>query len=234
MQILKYNISHPYFWAGIFLLFTVLCYFQGKRSRANISLFLSILFVLLCTPIISFWGLESLKYISPASDWQCNDDVAKAAILLPGGARFSGGEIKLNNWSVKRADLVFRVNENNSVTKVIIPGGHLSEGVLLKSYLNEKLEIDIHVGEGSSNTAGNFKELGDVLVRGQYYWLVTSYWHYFRSYLVASKQGIKVCPLLTQSTKPNNWLYHKDAHWSGKAFVHEYMGIVYYWILGEI
>ncbi len=234
MIFFKLLIGHPYFWTGIFLLFYIFFYFKGKKTKMYLTMFLSIFFASLCTPIISFWGLESLKYLMPKSDSQCENSVAKAAILLPGGLYFSDGEYKLNVTSLRRADLIVKLSESDSVTSVIIPGGYLNEGALLKSYLSEGLELDLYVGVGSSNTVGNFEEISGVLVKGQYYWLVTSYWHYVRSSLVASKLGIKLCPVLTKSARPSYWLYHKDAHWNGKAFIHEYMGIIYYWISGDI
>ena len=188
----------------------------------------------LCTPIVSFWGLESLKYFKPLLDSECTNDVAKIAILLPGGVHTSDGEYKLNTWSMQRADLISDLNRKDKLAGLVIPGGYMGEGRLLREYLNQELDFSLHVGEGSRNTAGNFEEISDVLVKGQHYWLVTSYWHYIRSYLVASKLSINVCPVLTQGSQPNFWLYHKDAHWNGKAFLHEYIAIVYYWLQGKI
>ena len=234
MLIFKQIISHPYFWMGIFLLISIFFYLKGKKTRMIISICLSVFFATLCTPIISYWGLESLKYFSPISDEQCTNSTVKDVILLPGGTHISDGDIKLNTWSMQRANLIFKLSENKALSRVIIPGGYLGEGGLLKTYLNRKLDLSIHVGMGSSNTAGNFEEISDFLVKGRQYWLVTSYWHYIRSYLVASKLGVNVCPVLTQGIEPSYWLYHRDAHWNGKAFMHEYIAIVYYWLLGKI
>jgi len=234
MLIFKQTISHPYFWMGLFLLMAIFYYLNGKINSMRTSIFLSIFFVTLCTPIVSYWGLESLRYLNPLSDNQCANGKAKNAILLPGGTHISAGEVKLNTWSMERADLIVRLSEGRELMGVTIPGGYLGEGELLRDYLKQDLDVAIHLGEGSSNTAGNFEEVSESLVEGQYYWLVTSYWHYLRSYLVASKLGIKVCPVLTRSSQPSYWLYHRDAHWNGKAFMHEYIAIVYYWLLGKI
>lgn len=234
MLIFKQTISHPYFWVGIFLIMSIFSYLKGKKNSMFVSMFLSVFFVTLCTPIVSFWGLESLRYLNPISDAQCSNGRAKNAILLPGGTHISGGEVLLNSWSMQRADLISSLSSRHQLIGVTIPGGYLGEGDLLREYLKQKLDIDIQVGVGSSNTAGNFEEVGDSLEEGQYYWLVTSYWHYLRSSLVASKLGIKVCPVLTQSLQPSGWFYHRDAHWNGKAFVHEYIAIVYYWLLGKV
>ncbi len=234
MLVFKQIISHPYFWMGIFLLMSFFFYLRKRRSGLWISIFISIFFALLCTPIISFWGLESLKHFTPLEDERCSNDIARDVILLPGGTHISNGEVKLNNWSMQRADLIVKLSESNAVEDVIVPGGYSGEGVLLEAYLNQKIDLNIHVGVGSSNTAGNFEEISEFLEKGKRYWLVTSYWHYMRSYLVASKQGIKVCPVLTQGFQPSIWLYHRDAHWDGKAFLHEYIAIIYYWLIGKI
>jgi uncharacterized SAM-binding protein YcdF (DUF218 family) len=234
MLIIKQVISHPYFWVCIFLLLSIFGYLKGNKNKMYLSLFLSLLFASLCTPIISYWALESLSSLKPSLSAQCKNGEAKEAILLPGGAHVSNDVIKLNSLSVDRANLVFRLSKNNMLAGVILPGGYLNEGNLLASYLSSKIKSDIHIGAGSSNTAGNFEEIRDVLVEGQYYWLVTSYWHYRRASLVASKLGVKVCPVLTQGSIPDFWSYDKYAHWNGKAFIHEYLAIAYYWVLGEI
>jgi hypothetical protein len=234
MLFFKQMVSHPIFLSCMFLAAMYFFSWRKQKYKALLSLILSVLLILLCTPHVSILSLKTLAHLHPVTPGYCSGKRDHKTILLPGGLYTKEGVDRLASWSTRRADVVIDLVKKGLTKLIIIPGGYGSEGQFLQKYISKRVQVEVIVGNGSSNTYGNFNELTDQLGKGSIYWLATSYWHYPRAYMVANKKELRVCPAVTSFLEPKHWLYHKDSHWHGKAALHEYMAMMFYWVTNKI
>lgn len=129
--------------------------------------------------------------------------------------------------------------------EVLISGGNPQAGIS-ESHLMRNLATDLGVNpnriaieESSTSTIDNARNVARILrARGQNnIILVTSAWHMHRALITFQKQGLNICPLPVDSlyNPPGElgyFLPQSSAVVKAETALHEFAGMLFYWIHG--
>ena len=238
----KIVLQTPIFWLLISICCSIFSYLYFQPKIFILSIFICIFWILSLTPLGASLWLGSLTIINENAEDHCSENERlTSVILLPGGLSWrprDGGE-KLSDWSIKRANRVVELSNENVLDQVILPGGLgtgiNSEAELLKKYLKNKIDVNKYAIAGqSNNTFENIETLLPLLDKQTPYYLVTSYWHMPRAKGVAGKLSLVTCPVMTMNKINWSLIPSLEAHWNTKAAIHEWLGLAWYRIKGRI
>lgn len=195
--------------------------------------------VVLSTPIVSFWLLDSLK---PAPV-PITGKEADAIVILGGGRDINslefGGDT-LSRYSLERARygawLARRLGKPILVTGGMPGGGSRSEGEIMAEALNREFGVKVRwVENQAENTRENARLSAALLVQDGIHrvYLVTHCWHLRRAMPEFEATGLTVIPAGTGYSLPSpanllDFLPSARALDQSYSALHEWIGVLWY------
>lgn len=234
MLTFKDFLQMPITWLLVCVLVVVVARWKRWRLTQTLAAMGLVFWYLSITPLGASAWLHSLTWVQLAPPPDCAATTApRDFVILPGGLDWwtTPNVVVLSDWSKDRADTALAQLHAND--RVLIPGSDpgqwwkeadVLQRYLLQHHVDAKL---LTIGPPSSTTYENLQQLRPQL-RQRPVILVTSFWHMPRAQRAANHLNITVCPLNTKEQWQFNVLPAFAAHWSSKAAIHEWLGLMWY------
>mgnify|MGYP000026173888 FL=1 len=237
---INWLIVQPSFWMAVFFLTAWFLSFRFRRLSI-VSLALALLALLFHMPSVAVSFKHTLFWVTPDQPEHCHLAPPKTALVLTGGVeRYAGQEFDLNGPSQHRALGLTHLMATQEIEKIILSGGQVrrdltTESVEMREFLVRRgVEGDLIQIESQSRTTFENLKHSQQQFNLQRAWLVTSDIHMPRAALTAKSLGLDLCQFSVV-----DFMARRNApSWHGamvtSRVLHEWIGIIWYWLSGRI